>query len=63
MQNQLARRLAERILGQPVHEWAASRIAEGRSFDQLARDLSAELGTEISRETARRWFYGSASGE
>ena len=60
VQYQLARRLAERILGMTVHEWAISKVEAGMSFDQITHELSAELGTDISRETARRWFYDSA---
>lgn len=62
MQYQLARRLAERLLKKSIYEWAAERVAEGQSFDRIARALSVELGTEISRETARRWYYDSARG-
>ena len=55
VQRQLARKLAEQILGMPVAQWVAPRKAANESWDKIARDLTEALGTEISRETARRW--------
>jgi hypothetical protein len=55
VQRQLARKLAEVLLGMSVAEWVAPRKAAGQSWDKIARELTVALGTEISRETARRW--------
>lgn len=49
-------RLGSAALGRDVIDWAKQRRTEGATYEQIADDLGAAVGTEVSRETIRLWL-------
>lgn len=54
-------RLGSAALGRDVLDWAAERRSEGATLEQVANDLGAAIGADISRETIRLWLADHAA--
>lgn len=48
-------RMADRLAGGRLAEIIAERRAEGKSFDHITRELFAEHGIEVTRQTLANW--------
>lgn len=49
-------RLGSAALGRDVIDWATERRTQGATYEQIAADLGAAVGDEVSRETIRLWL-------
>ena len=49
-------RMADRLAGGRLAGILAERRADGQSFDQIARELYAEHGIEVTRQTVANWI-------
>lgn len=53
--------LAGHLLGQPVEDWITDKRAAGRSWRQIAKDISDATAGRIrpTHETVRSWSLGN----
>lgn len=52
--------LAQLALGHDAGAWAAAQHTEGRTWTDIAADLSDRIGSPVSRETVRLWAKDAA---
>lgn len=45
----------DRILGGQLHDYLATKRAQGETFERIARQLHAEHDLDISTEQVRQW--------
>lgn len=56
-------KLIEQLLGEPVKDYVARQRADERSWEWIARDLTAKVGVTYSREWLRRCFADSTDSD